>query len=187
MTRIIAGVAGGRRLQVPGKGTRPTSDRVRESLFSSLGHQLGSWTDLRILDLYAGSGALGLEALSRGAREAVLVERDHHAAQVCAMNVESTALNARVERAEVLRWVQSAKPSQFDVVFADPPYSLPEPSLIKVVEILARRGWIAPDGLVVVERAVAGANFSWPPEFEESSARRIGDTEVSIADLVRSR
>jgi 16S rRNA (guanine966-N2)-methyltransferase len=132
VTRVIAGVAGGRRLRVPpGNGTRPTSDRAREGLFSSLVSELGGLDGLRVLDLYAGSGAVGLEALSRGAASVLLVESDARAASVVKANIAAVALKGaavvtdRVER--VLAHPPPASPPGgpgYDLVFADPPYAV---------------------------------------------------------------
>jgi 16S rRNA (guanine966-N2)-methyltransferase len=120
--RVVAGVYGGRRLATPaGRSTRPTSDRVREALFSIL----GPLDDLRVLDLFAGSGALGIEALSRGAREAVFVDSDERAAAAVRRNLDTLGADARVHRRDALAWLASAASGgeTFDLVFADPPYS----------------------------------------------------------------
>ena len=118
--RVVAGEFGGRRLAAPrGARTRPTADRVREALFSMLGDLSG----LRVLDLYAGSGALGIEALSRGAGSAVFVESDARAAVVLERNLASLGLEQRVLRRDVLRFLGSPEDS-FDLVFCDPPYDL---------------------------------------------------------------
>jgi 16S rRNA (guanine966-N2)-methyltransferase len=120
--RVVAGVHGGRLLKAPpGRSTRPTSDRVREALFSIL----GSVEDARVLDLFAGSGALGIEALSRGAREAVFVERDARAAATVQANLDALGIDAPVHRRDAFSWLGSASGGEecFDLVFADPPYS----------------------------------------------------------------
>jgi 16S rRNA (guanine966-N2)-methyltransferase len=120
--RVVAGVYGGRRLKAPpGRATRPTSDRVREALFSILGPIEGA----RVLDLYAGSGALGIEALSRGASEAVFVDSDARAVTAIESNLETVGARARVHRRDALKWLESAPRGEdaFDLVFADPPYS----------------------------------------------------------------
>jgi 16S rRNA (guanine(966)-N(2))-methyltransferase RsmD len=125
VTRIIAGVAGGRRIETPrGGGTRPTSDRVREALFSILG-AAGPITG-RVLDLYAGSGALGIEALSRGAESAVFVERDARAADVLRENLRALGAEAEVRRVDVLRALREARSGgeTYDLVLCDPPYRL---------------------------------------------------------------
>lgn len=161
MTRIVAGVARGRRLAVPPSGTRPTSDRAREGLFSSLGDVEG----LRFLDLYAGSGAVGLEALSRGASYVLLVEKDPRAVAVLRRNVSAVGLPGAEVRAAP---VGSVDETGFDVVFADPPYDV-VPDLAWVV---ARA---APGGVVVVERSSRDAPLAWPPGVERLRERRYGD------------
>lgn len=123
--RIVAGIYKGRRLRAPrGSGTRPTADRAREALFSIL----GPLDNLRVLDLYAGSGALAIEALSRGAASAVLVESDARALAAINANVEPLAADVRVERRDVVRYLRQAvqDPARFDLVLCDPPYSLAE-------------------------------------------------------------
>ena len=117
--RVVAGRYGGRRLEAPpGRGTRPTADRVREAVFSLLGPVEG----LAVLDLFAGSGALGIEALSRGAAAAVFVDRDHRAAAAARRNLAALGLEARVHRRDALAFL-AATTTRFDLVFVDPPYS----------------------------------------------------------------
>lgn len=184
MTRIIAGVAGGRTLRTPpGAGTRPTSDRVREAVFSALDARdvvRGS----RVLDLYAGSGALGLEAASRGAASVVLVESDRRAADVIASNARDLGLpGVRVERSTVLTVLAGDPGPQdaADLVLADPPYDVGEADLAAVLARLAA-GWLAPGGLLVLERATRSPEPAWPPGFERSgTARRYGETTVWLA------
>jgi 16S rRNA (guanine966-N2)-methyltransferase len=121
--RVVAGAARGRPLQAPpGRATRPTGDRVREAIFNALG-SLGGVQDARVADLFAGSGAMGIEALSRGAGEAVLVESDARAAATVAANLEATGFAGRatVVRADVMRWLAS-RPGRFDLALVDPPY-----------------------------------------------------------------
>lgn len=161
MTRIIAGSARGRRLKVPPGDTRPTTDRVRESMFSVLEHLLGGLGGLRVLDLYAGSGALGLEAASRGAASVVLVERSRVTADVARANAAAVGLaGVRVVAAPVSTFL-AGRPSPHELVLADPPYELPAPELEAVLGRLAA-GWIAPAGVVLVERATKGGEFTWP-------------------------
>lgn len=180
MTRIVAGEARGRRLRVPaGAGTRPTSDRVREALFSALESALGSWSGVRVLDLYAGSGALGLEALSRGAVAAELVEVARSAVIALRHNVEQLALpGARVVFAKVERHVESSPDEPFDVVLLDPPYPLPNAAVTDVLSSLVRRGWLAEEAVVVVERATRAGALSWPPGLEGVRERRYGETTL---------
>ena len=150
MTRIIAGVAGGRTVRTPpGSGTRPTSDRVREAVFSALDAR-DAVHGSRVLDLYAGSGALGLEAASRGAASVVLVESDRRAADVIAGNARDLGLPRRARRAHHRRGPPRARSPRreaaADLVFVDPPYDLDEPALRLVLDRLAA-GWLAPGGL----------------------------------------
>lgn len=181
MTRIIAGIAKGRRIAVPpGRGTRPTSDRAREGIFSTVGSLLGPFDGLRVLDLYAGTGAVGLEALSRGAAHALLVESDPRAARVIRANIRSLGLAGaelvvdRVER--VLRVRVPAEP--YDFVFADPPYAMGESEVIETLERLRDGGWLAPDALVAVERGSRGGDLVWPAGFEAERVRRYGEAVV---------
>jgi 16S rRNA (guanine966-N2)-methyltransferase len=147
MTRIVAGAARGRRLRVPpGERTRPTSDRVREALFSSVESAVGSLAGRRVLDLYAGSGALGLEAVSRGAAHALLVESDARAVRVIRVNVAAVGLpGAEIVQSAVERLVADVPGEPYDVVLADPPYALPGDVVTAVLAGLTR-GWLAPDG-----------------------------------------
>lgn len=180
MTRIIGGAAGGRRLTTPkGDTTRPTSDRVREALFSALESELGSWDGLRVLDLYAGSGAVGLEALSRGAGEVVLVEHDRRAASVAASNLRTVGLpGGRVVTSAVERFVAQQAPVAFDVAFLDPPYFLPGDEVSGVLASLADGGWLADDAVVVVERSSREVGLSWPSGFAETRQRTYGETAL---------
>lgn len=175
MTRVIAGAWGGRRLRTPpGAGTRPTSDRVRESLFSSLQSLFGGLDGLRVLDLYAGSGALALEALSRGAASADLVESDRRAAQVAQQNVRDLGASARVHRTTAASYVASAA-GPFDLVLLDPPYPVPTDEVAAVVAALAEA--LADDAVVVVERSTR-TPFTWPAGFEGFRDRAHGETTV---------
>ena len=172
MTRIVAGTARGRRLEVPPKGTRPTSDRAREAMFNSL----RSMIDLRgaqVLDLFAGSGAVGLEALSRGAGAAWLVESDRHACAVLRRNVATLALpGAHVAARPVAAFLAGeAQPQQF--VFADPPYALDDGELATVLSRLAA-GWLAPGAVVVIERDARGTEPRWPDGVTPVMNRRYG-------------
>src|SRR5947208_7837179 len=145
--RIIAGKWRGRILEAPpGMGTRPTADRVREALFSMLASRLGSFEELRVADLFAGSGALGLEALSRGAASATFVEQDPKAAAVIRRNAEKLGAAVQVLGGSALA-LPRAEP--FDLVLADPPYSAG--SGTAAVEAVAMAGWLAPGGWMSVE------------------------------------
>lgn len=187
MTRIIAGEARGRPLLVPDSGTRPTSDRVKESLFSMLEHVTGGFDGLSVLDLYAGSGALGLEAASRGARHVTLVEKSPSAVKAIRANIESTGLSqVTVATVDVLSWAQAAAATQrtWNVVLADPPYETSDADISRVLAVLQAQGRIASAADVVVERAKPrdrAARFPWPEGFEEQSARTYGDTVLHYA------
>ncbi|HEV7647807.1 MAG TPA: 16S rRNA (guanine(966)-N(2))-methyltransferase RsmD [Actinophytocola sp.] len=184
MTRIVAGAAGGRQLTVPKRGTRPTSDRVREALFSAIEAAL-DLDGARVLDLYAGTGALGLEALSRGAATAVLVESDANAVSVLRKNIAAVGLPGAVVRPGRVAAVLAEAPGEpFDLVLADPPYALdPAPDLAA----LAAGGWLAPGSLVIVERARRSGPPDWPSPLAPGRIRRYGDTELHwarVADQV---
>ena len=154
MTRIVAGSAKGRTLAVPKSGTRPTSERVREALFSRLDH-VNVLNGTVVLDLYAGTGALGLEALSRGSARATLVEKSSAAARVASANVRSTGLPARVVTADARSYLCARTGEDLrgdvDLVFIDPPYDIAEADMTTVLSLLGP--WIGPDALVVVERS----------------------------------
>jgi 16S rRNA (guanine966-N2)-methyltransferase len=190
VARVIAGEAGGRRLTVPGgRQTRPTSDRAREGLFATITSIVGPLAGARVLDLYAGSGAVGLEALSRGAEHVLLVESGARAARVIRDNIDAiglpgaTVIADRVER--VLARGPAPNPAEkpapagrYDIVFADPPYAAPDEEVTRVLSLLAGAGWLAPGALVVVERATRSGPVRWPggPEgFVPDRARRYGE------------
>ncbi|MET7935692.1 16S rRNA (guanine(966)-N(2))-methyltransferase RsmD [Streptomyces sp. NPDC005322] len=179
MTRVIAGAAGGRRLAVPpGNGTRPTSDRAREGLFSTWESLLGSLNGARVLDLYGGSGAVGLEALSRGAAHVLLVESDPRAARTIRENIRTLGLpgaELRTAKAEQALAGQPPATGPYDVVFLDPPYAVSDGDLHEILLTLLRKGWIASDALATVERSTRGGEFGWPAGFEGLRARRYGE------------
>jgi 16S rRNA (guanine966-N2)-methyltransferase len=175
MTRIVAGSAGGRRLAVPaGDGTRPTSDRAREALFATLSG-LVDLDGARVLDLYAGSGAVGLEAVSRGAVHALLVDADTRAAAVARDNAAALGLADRVTvRRDRVERVLAGEPEPYQLVFADPPYALADEQLAGVLRRLTE-GWLAPRAVVAVERSSRGAGPSWPDRVEGLKQRRYGE------------
>lgn len=181
MTRIVAGSAGGRRLRVPPRGTRPTSERVREALFNALeaGHELAG---SRVLDLYAGSGALGLEALSRGASDALFVEADRKAAEILRANVDVLGLGGRVRQGKVEVIVAESAPMPFDVVLADPPYSVSAAELNQVFGSLVAGEWISSGTLLVVERAVRDGDLVWPEGYRPLRSKKYGDTALHWAE-----
>jgi len=188
MTRIISGLAGGRRIHTPpGGGTRPTSDRVREALFSRLEH-LDVLHGATVLDLYAGSGALGLEAASRGATRVLLVESEWAAVGVIRKNLAELGLAGVSVRAEsVQRTLLSGPPSdgeRCDLVLADPPYDVTDEGLGHVLTMLVTHQWLSEDALVVVERSARSPEPRWPQSLDGSGERRYGDTKMWFADFV---
>lgn len=180
MTRIIAGRAGGRRIAVPPSGTRPTSDRVREALFSALEHDPGL-DGAAVLDLCAGSGSLGLEALSRGAAEALFVESDRRAAGVLRRNVSDLGLGGTVITGRVGTVVAAPAPRAFGVVLADPPYAVTDDEVAGWLAAAVGAGWLTDDAVVVVERSRSRAPFPWPRALVAGRARRYGDTVLHTA------
>ena len=181
--RVIAGSVGGRRLLgPPGREARPTSDRVKEAVFGGIGDRV---VDAMVLDLYAGSGALTIEALSRGARGAVLVERERAALDVIRHNLEITGFAdaARASGASVAAFLRAGPPEEapFDLVLVDPPYDLVASELGRAIEALAAPGWLAPGAAVVVERRTKGEPVAFPAAWDSGSNRVYGDTLVTIA------
>jgi 16S rRNA (guanine966-N2)-methyltransferase len=172
MTRLIAGVAGGRRLKVPAAGVRPTGDRAREGLFNSLGSllELGG---ARVLDLYAGSGALGLEALSRGAVEVVFVESGPRVLPVLRGNLATVGLPGG-------RVVAGSVPT---VVAGRAPYAVDVAEVLGVLRALAGGGWLAPGAVVVVERSSREEPFEWPTPLQGLRDRRYGEAVLRYGRL----
>lgn len=182
MTRIIGGAAGGRRIAVPPRGTRPTTDRVRESLFNILSARL-QLTGLKVLDLYAGSGALGLEALSRGAAAALFVESDPRTASVIARNIETLGLRgATLRRGAVASVLTAGTAAAFDLVLADPPYDVDAAEVEAVLAALPAHGWVHERSVAVVERAAGGAPLNWPSGWSAWPHRVYGDTRLELAE-----
>jgi 16S rRNA (guanine966-N2)-methyltransferase len=183
VTRVIAGTAGGRTLRVPpGNGTRPTSDRAREGLFASVMSEFGDLDGVRVMDLYAGSGALGLEALSRGAASVLFVESDARAAAVVKANVKAVGLPGATVAVDKVERLLARPPGDrehqlgagYDLVIADPPYAVTDEAVAQVLALLAA-GWLAAGALVVVERATRSGPFEWPPGYDEGKSRRYGE------------
>jgi 16S rRNA (guanine966-N2)-methyltransferase len=178
VTRIVAGRVGGRRITVPPRGTRPTSERVREAIFSAVTARVGL-DGVRVLDLYAGSGALGIEALSRGARHALFVEQDRRAVAVLRRNLDELDLpGGEVIAASVPSVVAEPAAEPYDLVLADPPYALVDAEVYEIVEALCRHGWLAAGSLLVIERGTRAGELAWPAGVEPVTTRRYGDTLV---------
>ncbi len=177
MTRIVSGSAGGRRLAVPPKGTRPTSERVREALFSAIESAM-DLDGARVLDLYAGSGALGLEALSRGAALATFVESERAAITVLDKNIAAVGLpGAEIRRGKVHTVLATVPAQPYDLVLADPPYAVDDlgPVLTGLV------AWTRPGSLIILERASRSGEPRWPDPLVPQRVRRYGDTELHWA------
>jgi 16S rRNA (guanine966-N2)-methyltransferase len=175
MTRIVAGAAGGRRLTVPPAGVRPTGDRAREALFNSLGARL-DLEGAAVLDLYAGSGALGLEALSRGAGSVLFVESSPKVLPVLRANLAAVGLpGGRVVAGSVPTVVAGRAPASIDLVLAHPPYATPDEGVLGVLDGLVTGGWLAPDAVLVVERSSRGEPFAWPTPLVGLRDRRYGE------------
>jgi 16S rRNA (guanine966-N2)-methyltransferase len=188
VTRIVAGAAKGRVLQVPrGSATRPTSDRVREALFSRLEHE-GAVDEARVLDLFAGSGALGLEAASRGARHVLLVDSAPAAAAVCRRNTATLGLPGVEVRPGTVASLLAGSPDEpYDLVLLDPPYDLTEDALALTLERLDAGGWLADRAVVVVERSSRSPEPRWPDGLTRFDDRRYGETRLWLAEPRRGR
>lgn len=165
-----------------GRGTRPTTNRVRESLFNVLAARI-DFAGLDVLDLFAGSGALGLEALSRGAQSAIFVESDAKAAAVIAQNIASLGVRgASVRRGTVASVLAAGAPRPVDLVFADPPYEVDGAVVDRLLATLGSAGWVTPGSVAVVERSASGPPIGWPDGWSLWSARRYGDTRIELAE-----
>jgi 16S rRNA (guanine966-N2)-methyltransferase len=181
--RVIAGSAGGLPLVAPKRGAaRPTTDRVKESLFAALGAE--RLFGATVLDLYAGSGALAIEALSRGAARAVLVERDHAAVDAIRRNLATTRLRsvARVQGSTVATFLAGKPPAEhpFDVVFIDPPYGTTHAEVARVLAALDESGWLAAGATVIVERSSDAGPLPAPESWLSTWERVYGDTLVTV-------
>lgn len=194
MMRIIAGEFRGRALKAPkGSGTRPTTDRVREALMSALASARGGFEGAVVLDAFAGSGALSLEALSRGAARAHLFERDRAALAALSANVKVLGVpssRARIHRADVFKNPPAAMCPPFDIVFLDPPYAYEAHDVLGLVAGLSRRGVVAPAAIVVYEHAAADA-ASVDEAAENTglvlaSRKKYGDTCVDLLRIART-
>ncbi len=177
--RVTGGTAKGARLRTPaGPETRPTTDMARKAIFDILGPEVEG---ARVLDLFAGSGALGIEALSRGAAEAVFVESSREALGVILANLTMTGLRGKgvLRRRDAERFIARQAGERFDVAFLDPPYARGLRFVARVLGKLGSGGWIRTGGTVVVE--AASGPVEWPPGFRETRTKRFGRSQVSVA------
>jgi len=181
--RVIAGTAGGLQLKVPRTGVRPTMDRVKAAIFSSLGEKV---IGARVLDLFAGAGGLGIEAMSRGAASAVFVESNPNAARIVERNLAIAGLDGRVRMRDAFAYLKDAA-GPFDIIFADPPYEA-VPGAKAFTALLLNHPKIpfllAPDGLFVREKR-PGERLPEHPHWKIVRARRYGATEVIFAEHQR--
>jgi 16S rRNA (guanine966-N2)-methyltransferase len=179
MTRIIGGDFRGRSIKVPDAEIRPTSSRVREAIFSSVEHAVSGLDDLRVLDLFSGSGAFGIESISRGAAESVLIEKDLRAADSLHINIASFGIkNARVVIADAFMEVaQKSGRGTFDVVFIDPPYAVEDEQVDALIANLVENDWLNEYALIVVERG-SRSQVLWPQQVEELRKKVYGDTSI---------
>ncbi|PQD98732.1 16S rRNA (guanine(966)-N(2))-methyltransferase RsmD [Mycobacterium sp. EPG1] len=187
MTRIVAGSFGGRRITVPqqksGRGTRPTTDRVREALFNLLAARI-DFTGISVVDLFAGSGALGLEALSRGARSVLFVESDPRAVATIERNVaELGARGATVRRGSVATVLAGGASRPVDLVLADPPYEVDSAQIAELIDTLGAAGWTTAGTVAVVERPASAPEIAWPDTWSAWKPRRYGDTRLEMASV----
>lgn len=181
--RIIAGVGKGRKLFSPPSITRPTSDRAREGLFSSLISTFGTLDGLHLLDLFAGSGAVGVEALSRGAGLVEAVESNPVSAQVCEKNFELLVNQPNIGRFKVhetttFEYINHLANKQFDIIFLDPPYDVTNIEIEKILKKLLTGNLLSKFGVIAIERDAKGVAFSWPNGLQEMKVRSYGQGAI---------
>ncbi len=185
--RIIAGVAKGRTLSTVSGATRPTSDRAREGLFSSLTSEFGDFLGLHVLDLFAGSGAVGLEALSRGATLVHGVEKESDAIKTITTNSEIVAKAGPTGKfhlysISVQRFVSDPAHDQYHLVYIDPPYDLPSSQLEEILRLLAQGNFLKSDAFIAVERRAKGGQFTWPESYQPVRERNYGQATIYYAN-----
>ena len=185
--RIIAGLGKGRNLFSPVGATRPTSDRAREALFSTLESEFGSISDLTFLDLYCGSGAVGVEAISRGAAVVYAVDKDDKATQVARQNFELlqslTGIGSHnVITSSVGKFLEKGADLKFDVVFLDPPYDLPNNEIEKNLSALLRNSFLKSSSVIAIERDSKSKPLAWPEGLSEVKVRKYGAATIIYAE-----
>ena len=180
--RIIAGSGRGKTLSSPtGDGVRPTSDRAREGLFSSLESEFASIRDLNFLDLFAGSGAVGVEALSRGAALVHAVEADREIAEVTIKNfnlLTEPSRKHKVFQSKAAKFLESEFPVRYDIIFMDPPYDLPNSEVEVILDTIVVKNLLQPRGLIAIERKSKGTPFAWPQSMELEKIRTYGQGSI---------
>ena len=185
--RIIAGVAKGRNLSTVAGATRPTSDRAREALFSTLLSEFGEFENLNFLDLFAGSAAVGLEALSRGASIVHSVEKDDSAIKTIRANQEIVE-KAKPEGKFHLYAMSAQKflgnpGQQYDIIFIDPPYEFSDQAVHELLDLIFKNNFIRSGGVIVVERATKGSQIKWPAPLKELRTKEYGVATLYYAEM----
>lgn len=186
--RIISGVAKGRNLTTVASLTRPTSDRAREALFSSIQSEFGDFSGLNFLDLYAGSGAVGLEALSRGFSSVVAVEKDISACETISKNFDlvnraNPQGKFNLISSSVEKFLSQSANSKFDVIFLDPPYEIENAEVEEILKLLIQNKYLNSGVLVVAERPSKGVKFNWPTPPTSSRIREYGTATFYFASF----
>ena len=181
--RIIAGLGKGRKLFSPPSITRPTSDRAREGLFSSLISSFGTLEGLHFLDLFAGSGAVGVEALSRGAGLVESVENNPDSAEVCEKNFELLKNQPnlgkfKVHKTTTFEYLNHLANKQFEIIFLDPPYEVSNVEIEKILKKILSNNLLSKFGVIAIERDAKGEAFTWPEGFEEVKIRSYGQGAI---------
>ncbi|CAB5239130.1 unannotated protein [freshwater metagenome] len=189
--RIIAGVAKGRTLSSVAGPTRPTSDRAREALFSTLTSEFGDFSDVYVLDLFAGSGAIGLEALSRGASLVHAVEKDDHASHAITANFEiiKNALPSgkfHLFTMSAQRFLEGTPENQYHFVYIDPPYDYSDSELVRALEKLHDNGFLKDDALIAVERASKSHEVQWPEGYDPIRSKKYGQATIYYANHAKN-
>jgi len=185
--RIIAGVAKGRILGAVAGVTRPTSDRAREGLFSSLASEFGTFEGLHVLDLFGGSGAIGLESLSRGATSVHIVEKDDEAQKTIETNFEivkksNPSGNFQLYGMSAERFLKDAPKDKYHLVYIDPPYDFSNQAVEDVLSALHDYEFLSSDSFIAVERTARGAQFIWPDAFVPARERKYGQATIYYAN-----
>lgn len=185
--RIIAGVAKGRTLSTVSGTTRPTSDRAREGLFSSLTSEFGDFLGLHVLDLFAGSGAVGFEALSRGATLVHGVEKESDAIKTITTNSELVAKAGPTGKfhlysMSVQRFLSDPAHDQYHLIYIDPPYDFSSSQLEEILRLLAQGNFLKSDAFIAVERRAKSGQFTWPQSYEQVRERNYGQATIYYAN-----
>lgn len=185
--RIIAGVAKGRTLAAVADATRPTSDRAREGLFSSLASEFGSFEGLHVLDLFGGSGAIGLESLSRGATLVHVVEKDEAAQRTIDTNFELIKKSNPSGKFQLFgmsaeRFLKDAPKVKYHLVYIDPPYDFSNQAVEDILSALHDYEFLSSDAFIAVERTARGDQFIWPDAFSPARERNYGQATIYYAN-----